>query len=104
MRRYPVLDRFLNVDIDIASVMTGTWGARGGGRKSQVHGRNRASVGGWIANTLVVVADGEGVEPGNDVVARPEPAMVQHGRTASDTSSEEAEWRASSARYVAPPR
>ena len=110
--RFPVLDRFLNVDIDIASVMTGTWGgggARGGGGKSQVRGRNRASVGGWIANTVVVVADGEGaepggggVEPGSAGVERPELAMVQRGRSASDTSSEEAEWRATSARYVAP--
>lgn len=93
MRRYPALDRFLNVDIDLASVMTGTWGGGGGGGGA-TRGRNRASVGGWIANSSLPV-----VEEGHEV-RTPEPVMQQtRERAASDTSSEEAEWRAQSAHY-----
>ncbi|KAF8544627.1 hypothetical protein BDD12DRAFT_481447 [Trichophaea hybrida] len=99
VRRYPALDRFLNVDIDLASVMTGTWGGGGGGGGG-ARGRNRASVGGWIASSSLPV-----VEEGNEIGSTepPPPAMEQtSGRTraASDTSSDEAEWRAQSAHYA----
>lgn len=46
VRSYPSLGRFLNVDIDLASVMTGAWAD--GARTTQ--GRRRASVGNWLAD------------------------------------------------------
>ncbi|CCX06800.1 hypothetical protein FPQ18DRAFT_387219 [Pyronema domesticum] len=121
VRRYPKLSRFLNVGIDLASVMTrgrrggrndgdmieGIRGGNGeglvGGRKSLPRGRNRQSIGIWVTNSAATAEpDTQQVEE----VRRPEVARttdsLERMRRGSDTSSEEAEWRERNRGFVSP--
>jgi purine-cytosine permease-like protein len=51
VRRYPAIARFLNVDIDLASVMT-IGGGRSGREMQEVgNGRRRESIGAWAEET-----------------------------------------------------
>jgi hypothetical protein len=51
VRRYPAIARFLNVDIDLGSVMT-MGGGRGGREMAEVgSGRRRESIGAWAEET-----------------------------------------------------
>jgi hypothetical protein len=48
VRRYPRLAPYLNIDIDLASVMTLSGGGRG---RQMTEGRRGASIGHWVENT-----------------------------------------------------